>query len=74
MDQDEGNTLAGAHNTIKIVDFGPFLDESDRHGVADAILESFKSTGFVYLANHGLPHDKVAAMFEWVCYPTTLGT
>jgi isopenicillin N synthase-like dioxygenase len=74
MDQNEGNTLAGAHNPVKVVDFGPFLDGSDRQGVADAILESFKSTGFVYLANHGLPRDKVAAMFEWVRRPTILDT
>ncbi|KAF8169530.1 Clavaminate synthase-like protein [Pholiota molesta] len=65
MDQNEENTPAGARTPVKVVDFRPFLDGSDRQGVADAILESFTSTGFVYLANHGLPHDKVAAMFEW---------
>ncbi|KAF9475374.1 thymine dioxygenase [Pholiota conissans] len=60
-----GNKHILDHGTVKVVDFGPFLDGSDREGVADAVLESFKTIGFVYLANHGLPHDKISSMFEW---------
>ena len=41
-------------SSVKTIDFGPFLDGSDRQGVANAILDSFKSIGFVYLVNHGL--------------------
>lgn len=51
---------------IKIVDFGAFLDGSDKQSVADALLESFKTTGFVYLINHGLSQEKINRMFDLV--------
>ena len=51
---------------LKVVDFRPFIDGSDKQGVADAIVESFKTTGFVYLINHTLPDKKVATVYEWV--------
>jgi hypothetical protein len=54
------------NSTVKVVDFGPFLDGSDRQGVSDAILDSFKTIGFVYLVNHGLPQDMIDSMFFWV--------
>lgn len=66
MAQVQEKPSANTQTSVKVVDFGPFLDGSDRQGVADAVLESFKSIGFVYLANHGLPHEKVASMFELV--------
>ena len=53
-------------SSVKTVDFGPFLDGSDKQGVANAILDSFKSIGFVYLVNHGLDNVKIASMFESV--------
>jgi len=53
-------------SSVKTIDFGPFLDGSDRQGVANAILDSFKSIGFIYLVNHGLDKVKVTSMFEWV--------
>jgi isopenicillin N synthase-like dioxygenase len=53
-------------SSVEVVDFGPFLDGTDKEGVADAILRSFKSIGFVYLVNHGLDEGKIASMFEWV--------
>lgn len=53
-------------NRIAIVDFSGFLDGTRKKEVADAMLRSFKEIGFVYLANHGLPEDKVAGMFQWV--------
>jgi isopenicillin N synthase-like dioxygenase len=52
------------NSQVQIVDLGPFLDGSDKPSVAAAILESFKSIGFVYLINHGLSEDKIASMFE----------
>lgn len=55
----------GVAGGINVVDFGPFLDGSRRQDVADAIVQSFKDIGFVYLINHGLPQDKVDAMFDW---------
>jgi len=53
-------------SSVKTVDFGPFLDGSDKQGVANAILDSFKSIGFVYLVNHGLDNVKIASMFKSV--------
>jgi isopenicillin N synthase-like dioxygenase len=55
------------NSTVKVVDFAPFLDGSDRQGVSNAILDSFKTTGFVYLMNHGLPQNMIDSMFFWVC-------
>ena len=52
---------------ISVVDFGPFLDGSRKQQVADAIVQSFKDVGFVYLVNHGLAQAKVDDMFDWVC-------
>ena len=48
------------------MDFKPFLDGSAKQDVANAILDSFKRVGFVYLVNHGIPEDKIKGMFEWV--------
>lgn len=52
--------------SIDIVDFAPFLDGSAKQRAADQILDSFKSTGFVYLANFGLSNEEVQEMFDWV--------
>jgi isopenicillin N synthase-like dioxygenase len=51
---------------VRTVDFGPFLDGKNKQAVADALLDSFKSEGFVYLVNHGLPQEKIDRMFEMV--------
>ncbi|KAF9446264.1 thymine dioxygenase [Macrolepiota fuliginosa MF-IS2] len=53
-----------SQNLVKVVDFAPFLDGSDKQSVGDALLESFKTTGFVYLVNHGLSQDKIDQMFD----------
>lgn len=55
-----------SRTALKVIDFKPFLDGHDKHGVASAILESFQTVGFVYLVNHGLPDHKISAMFELV--------
>lgn len=52
---------------ISIVDFASFLDGSNKQAVADALLDSFKSVGFAYVVNYGMPKDKVESMFDWVC-------
>ena len=51
---------------IAIVNFSPFIDGTNKQGVADALLDSFKSVGFAYVVNHGLPKDKIESMFDWV--------
>jgi len=62
---DTSSIKLGEAHGIAIVDFGPFLDGSNKQDVADAILQSFKDVGFVYLTNHGLQKDKLDRMFEW---------
>ncbi|KAJ7683431.1 thymine dioxygenase [Mycena rosella] len=49
---------------ISKIDFAAFLDGSDKQAVADKILASFKTTGFVYLLNHGIHPEQVAKMFK----------
>ena len=56
-------------SAVKVVDFGPFLDGSDKNGVAEALVKSFTSTGFVYLTNHPMPQEKINAMLELVRFP-----
>jgi non-haem dioxygenase in morphine synthesis N-terminal len=52
---------------IPIVDFGIFLKggESEKNKCAKEILEGFKSSGFVYLGNAGLPKGVVPNIFSW---------
>ncbi|EKM57512.1 uncharacterized protein PHACADRAFT_138688 [Phanerochaete carnosa HHB-10118-sp] len=50
---------------INVINFAPFLDGSRKQEVADAIVQSFKDTGFVYLTSHGLSQTKVEGMFAW---------
>jgi len=57
------------NSAVKVVDFGPFLNGSDKHGVAEALVKSFRSTGFVYLTSHPMPQEKINAMIEWVRFP-----
>ncbi|KAF9057019.1 thymine dioxygenase [Panaeolus papilionaceus] len=53
--------------TVETVNFAPFLNATDKKSVGEAILNSFKSSGFVYLLNHGIPQDKINGMFKWAC-------
>lgn len=61
---DDTNDNGGVN--VGIVDFGPFLDGTDKQGVGDAMLEAFKTIGFVYIVNHGLEQERIEEMFEWV--------
>jgi isopenicillin N synthase-like dioxygenase len=54
---------------VQLVDFSAFMDNSDKQTVSDAILSSFKSIGFVYITNHGMPDEIVQNMFKWVLRP-----
>jgi len=58
--------LLGDTSSIAILDFGPFIDGSNKQDVADAMFASFRDTGFVYLVNHDLPKEKIEGMFQWV--------
>ncbi|KAF5339985.1 hypothetical protein D9611_012413 [Ephemerocybe angulata] len=61
----ESPVTRSEENAIETIDFSGFLAGNDesRKSVAKAIFESFKTIGFVCLTNHGLPQDKVEAMF-----------
>ncbi|KAJ5782470.1 Oxoglutarate/iron-dependent dioxygenase [Penicillium paradoxum] len=50
---------------IPLIDFGPFFTgtPSDKHAVALAITEAFKTSGFVYLKSHGIPPSVVSDVF-----------
>ncbi|KAI9703973.1 MAG: hypothetical protein M1820_005755 [Bogoriella megaspora] len=62
-----GSDFDGSHSEIPVIDFRPFLDGSDaeRETTAGRIKQAFRSVGFVYLTNHGVPHEKVDQCFEW---------
>ncbi|KAF7791656.1 hypothetical protein EIP86_002678 [Pleurotus ostreatoroseus] len=55
--------LGETGGSIDIIDFGPFLDGTEKQAVANAILDSFKKIGFVYLTNHGIPQTKIDQIF-----------
>jgi isopenicillin N synthase-like dioxygenase len=46
---------------IPAIDMGPFLDGSDRPGVAGRIGRACRDVGFLYLTNHGIPAELVDA-------------
>ncbi|PYH82616.1 oxidoreductase [Aspergillus uvarum CBS 121591] len=49
----------------KIIDFGPFLHgtPADKHEVAMSVVHAFKTSGFLYLSNHGVPPSVVSHVF-----------
>ncbi len=46
---------------IPVVDIGPLRDGSDPQGVALALHRASREVGFIYVANHGLSEDAIAA-------------
>ncbi|KAE8374055.1 hypothetical protein BDV26DRAFT_296320 [Aspergillus bertholletiae] len=50
---------------IPVIDFSPFLNgtPADRHAVAVAVVEAFKTSGFLYLKEHGLPPSVISRVF-----------
>jgi len=51
---------------IQVVDFAALLDGSAKQRAAEQMLDSFKTTGFVYLTNFGMSDEEVTQMFQWV--------
>ncbi|KAK7905682.1 hypothetical protein LTR67_000406 [Exophiala xenobiotica] len=51
---------------MPLIDFGTFLhgDPTAKKAVAEQITEAFKSSGFLYLQNHGVPEDQVSLAFS----------
>ncbi|KAA8652590.1 hypothetical protein EYZ11_002382 [Aspergillus tanneri] len=50
---------------IPIIDFSPFRSgtPADKHAVAVSIVDAFKSSGFLYLKDHGIPSSVVSEVF-----------
>ncbi|KAL4802227.1 hypothetical protein BDV18DRAFT_63762 [Aspergillus unguis] len=51
---------------IPIIDFAPFLNgtPADKHAVAMSIVDAFKSSGFLYLKDHGIPPSVTSRIFK----------
>ncbi|PYH90425.1 Clavaminate synthase-like protein [Aspergillus ellipticus CBS 707.79] len=50
---------------IPIIDFEPFLNgtPADKHEVAMSVVGAFKTSGFLYLKDHGIPPSVVSRVF-----------
>ncbi|KAJ5690189.1 hypothetical protein N7462_004581 [Penicillium macrosclerotiorum] len=50
---------------IPLINFGPFYSgtPSDKHAVALSITNAFKTSGFLYLKDHGIPPSVVSRVF-----------
>ncbi|KAF8348020.1 oxidoreductase [Amanita rubescens] len=59
------STDPNAKNIIPLIDFGPFINgtSEDKQMVADHIVQAFKTCGFIYLKNHGIPALAIAHAF-----------
>lgn len=58
--------------SLPIYDFSNFRQGSpeQKKETARQVVEAFKTYGFVYLVNHGIPADKVQTLFDWVSSPS----
>jgi hypothetical protein len=54
---------------IPVVDFSNFHTGTSptKRQIADQILGAFKTSGFVYLSNHGIPAEMISDVFQKVC-------
>lgn len=51
---------------IPIIDFAPFLNgtPADKHAVAMSVVDAFKTSGFLYLKDHGIPPSVTTRVFK----------
>ncbi|KAL4988529.1 hypothetical protein BDW68DRAFT_91079 [Aspergillus falconensis] len=51
---------------IPIINFAPFLNgtPADKHAVAMSIVDAFKTSGFLYLKDHGIPPSVTSKVFK----------
>lgn len=59
------SAIPSAKVAFPVIDFAPFLsgDPGSKLRVAQSIIDVCKGTGFLYLANHGVPQGELDAMF-----------
>ena len=63
--------------SVPVIDFSAYTSEHsqvDKERTAKEIDDAFRSVGFVYLKNHGVPKERVDECFEWVCVISALST
>ncbi|KAI5807041.1 hypothetical protein EDC01DRAFT_11215 [Geopyxis carbonaria] len=50
----------------QLIDFGVFLngDHKAKHEIGKAVTEGFKTSGFIYLKNHGIPKETIEHVFS----------
>lgn len=53
---------------IPIIDLEPMRSgtSEEAHETGEALYEAFRSVGFAYIKNHGVPQDVVDEAFTWV--------
>ncbi len=51
-------------HAIPMIDMGPFLDGTDRPGVAQRIGAACRTVGFLYLVDHGIPKSLIDAAMD----------
>lgn len=49
---------------LPVIDLGPWLDGSDRAGVAAQLHAKAQKCGFFYIANYGIPDGLMASMLD----------
>ena len=49
-------------STVPLIDFGPFIDGSNKSGVANAIEAACRDIGFLVLTGHGVAAETIAQM------------
>ena len=63
-----GEVVPDKINSLPVIDFSRYTAGSaeERLAVSRELVQAFKSVGFVYLLNHGIPNDMVHEAFDWV--------
>lgn len=57
----------GGKGFIPIIDYGKFrsaISAQQKQETADAIVEGFKTAGFIYLTNHGISENQIKGVYE----------
>ncbi|RVX66188.1 hypothetical protein B0A52_10080 [Exophiala mesophila] len=63
-----GEVVPDKINSLPVIDFSRYTAGSaeERLAVSRELVQAFKSVGFVYLLNHGIPNDMVHEAFDWM--------
>eukprot|EP01027_Heterolobosea_sp_BB2_P012752 GEZU01018452.1.p1 GENE.GEZU01018452.1~~GEZU01018452.1.p1 ORF type:complete len:188 (+),score=52.82 GEZU01018452.1:92-655(+) len=66
MNQKEINRLQQQNDAahVPLIDIGPYLDGSDKEGVAKKVFDACRDTGFFLIKNHGVPQSLIDEIFK----------